>query len=110
MPVPVHSRGSRVDAWRCVLPACRNAVHDRTVVASGKVLHVNIRTSALVAGAVTATLVLSACGSGSSGDNTSKDNGQKGAGGFNAALTGVVNPSDKKGGTLKVTNHDNPDS
>ncbi|WP_327004858.1 ABC transporter substrate-binding protein [Dactylosporangium sp. NBC_01737] len=70
----------------------------------------NIRTSALVAGAVTATLVLSACGSGSSSDNTSKDSGQKGTAGFNAALTGVVNPSDKKGGTLKVTNHDNPDS
>ncbi|MEV4516409.1 ABC transporter substrate-binding protein [Dactylosporangium sp. NPDC049525] len=70
----------------------------------------NIRTSALVAGAVTATLVLSACGSGSSSDNTSKDNSQKGANGFNAALTGVVNPSEKKGGTLKVTNHDNPDS
>ena len=63
-----------------------------------------------MAGAVTATLVLSACGSGSSSDNTSKDSGQKGAGGFNAALTGVVNPSDKKGGTLKLTNHDNPDS
>jgi peptide/nickel transport system substrate-binding protein len=71
---------------------------------------VNIRTGALVAGAVTATLVLSACGSGSSSDNTSNNNGQKGAGGFNAALTGVVNPSDKKGGTLKLTNHDNPDS
>ncbi len=63
-----------------------------------------------MAGAVTATLVLSACGGGSSSDNTSKDSGQKGASGFNAALTGVVNPSDKKGGTLKLTNHDNPDS
>ncbi len=63
-----------------------------------------------MAGAVTATLALSACGGGPSSDNTSKDSGQKGAGGFNAALTGVVNPSDKKGGTLKLTNHDNPDS
>jgi peptide/nickel transport system substrate-binding protein len=71
---------------------------------------VNIKSSALVAGAVTATLVLSACGSGSSSNNNTKDNGQKGSAGFNAALTGVVNPSDKKGGTLKVTNHDNPDS
>ncbi|MFC4043318.1 ABC transporter substrate-binding protein [Dactylosporangium siamense] len=70
----------------------------------------NIRTGALVAGAVTATLVLSACGSGSSSNNSSKDNTQKGVSGFNAAITGVVNPSDKKGGTLKLTNHDNPDS
>ncbi|MET7426101.1 ABC transporter substrate-binding protein [Dactylosporangium sp. NPDC005555] len=70
----------------------------------------NIRTGALVAGAVTASLVLSACGGGPSSDNTSKDAGQKGASGFNAALTGVVNPSEKKGGTLKLTNHDNPDS
>ncbi|GAA1513215.1 ABC transporter substrate-binding protein [Dactylosporangium maewongense] len=70
----------------------------------------NIRTGALVAGAVTASLVLSACGGGPSSDDTSKGAGQKGAAGFNAALTGVVNPSDKKGGTLKVTNHDSPDS
>ncbi|MFG2039657.1 ABC transporter substrate-binding protein [Dactylosporangium sp. NPDC048998] len=69
----------------------------------------NKRSSALVAGAVTAALVLSACGGGSS-DNTSNNGGQKGAGGFNAALDGVVNPSDKKGGTLRLTIHDNPDS
>src|SRR5688572_1528608 len=86
-----------------------NAVHGRTAVASGKVRHVNIRAGALVAGAVTATLVLTACGGGTS-DDTSNNTPQKGAAGFNAALTGVVNPSDKKGGTLKLTNHDNPDS
>ncbi|MET7397601.1 ABC transporter substrate-binding protein [Dactylosporangium sp. NPDC005572] len=68
----------------------------------------NRRSGALVAGTVTAALVLSACGGGSSTDNTSKSDGQKG--GFNAALTAVVNPSDKKGGTLKLTNHDDPDS
>jgi len=70
-----------------------------------------MRAGALVAGAVTATLVLSACGGGgTTSDNSSKSNGQKGASGFNAALTGVINPSDKKGGTLKLTIHDTPDS
>ncbi|GAA2645012.1 ABC transporter substrate-binding protein [Dactylosporangium fulvum] len=62
-----------------------------------------------MAGLATATLVLSACGGGSDNDDTSKANGQKG-GGFNAALSGVVNPSDKKGGTLKLVSHDDPDS
>ena len=69
----------------------------------------NIRVSALAAGAATAALLLSACGGGNS-DNSSKDKAQKDGGGFNAAVTGVVNPSDKKGGTLKLTIHDNPDS
>jgi peptide/nickel transport system substrate-binding protein len=63
-----------------------------------------------VAGAATTALLLSACGGGSSSDDTSKTNGQKGSSGFNAAVTGIVNPSDKKGGTLKLTNTDSPDS
>ncbi|WP_432843902.1 ABC transporter substrate-binding protein [Dactylosporangium sp. CA-092794] len=67
-----------------------------------------MRAGALVTGAVTATLVLSACG-GSSSDDTSKNGAQKGSG-YNAAITDVLNPSDKKGGTLKLTIHDTPDS
>ncbi|GAA3456369.1 ABC transporter substrate-binding protein [Dactylosporangium matsuzakiense] len=63
-----------------------------------------------MAGAVTAALALSACGGGSSSDNSSKDKGPKGTAGYNAAVTGVVNPSDKPGGTLKLTIHDDPDS
>jgi len=62
-----------------------------------------------VAGAATATLLLSGCGSGSSG-NDSKDNSTAKASAFNGAIDHVLNPSDKKGGTLKLTVHDNPDS
>ncbi|GAA4251874.1 ABC transporter substrate-binding protein [Dactylosporangium darangshiense] len=69
----------------------------------------NKRASALVAGVATAALLLSACGGGSSSDNTSNNGGTKDSG-FNAAVDKILNPSDKKGGTLKLTVHDNPDS
>ncbi|WP_260729688.1 ABC transporter substrate-binding protein [Dactylosporangium roseum] len=68
-----------------------------------------MRTGALVAGSAAIALVLSACGSG--GDDTPSTNSSaKGETGFNAATKGVVNPSDKKGGTLKLASHDDPDS
>jgi len=63
-----------------------------------------------MAGAATTALLLSACGGGSSGNDTSKDNGQKASSGYNAAITTVLNPSDKKGGTLKLSENTNPDS
>jgi peptide/nickel transport system substrate-binding protein len=56
---------------------------------------------------VVAALGLSACGGGDGGD------GGTGAGAkseFNAALTAVVNPSDKKGGTVKMANADDWDN
>lgn len=60
--------------------------------------------------AAVAALGLSACGG--SGANT--DNNVDGAGGgkseFNASLTQVVSPSDKKGGTIKMANSDTWDS
>jgi peptide/nickel transport system substrate-binding protein len=71
---------------------------------------VNIKRRAVMAGALTASLALSACGGGTNSDDTSKNKGQKGSAGYNAAVTGVVNPSDKAGGTLRLTIHDNPDS
>ncbi|WP_433218633.1 ABC transporter substrate-binding protein [Dactylosporangium sp. CS-047395] len=73
-------------------------------------MYANSKRTALVAGAAAAALALSACGGGSSTDNNSGDQGKKGPSGFDAAVKGVVNPSDKKGGTLKLTIHDNPDS
>jgi peptide/nickel transport system substrate-binding protein len=69
---------------------------------------VRMRTGALVAGSAAIALVLSACGSG--GDKPKTSESTSGAGGFNAATKGVVNPSDKKGGTLKLVNQSDPDS
>jgi len=70
---------------------------------------VRMRTGALVAGSAAVALVLSACGSG--GDSPKTDaSGTQGVSGFNAATKGVVNPSDKKGGTLKLVNNSDPDS
>ncbi|WP_432995196.1 ABC transporter substrate-binding protein [Dactylosporangium sp. CA-233914] len=64
-----------------------------------------MRTGALAAGSVAVALVLSACGSG--GDSPkSRQSGP----GFNVATKEVVNPSDKKGGTLKLVNQADPDS
>ncbi len=69
-----------------------------------------MRTGALVAGSAAVALVLSACGSG--GDDKTPSTGESTAGvsGFNAATKGIVNPSDKKGGTLKLVNHADADS
>jgi len=70
---------------------------------------VRMRTGALVAGSAAVALVLSACGSGGDSPKTS-ESGSQGVSGFNAATKGVVNPSDKKGGTLKLVNNADPDS
>jgi len=71
---------------------------------------VRLKTGALVAGSAAFALVLSACGGGGGGTSNNNSGGTKGASGFNAAVTGIVNPSDKKGGTLKLGNSDDIDS
>jgi peptide/nickel transport system substrate-binding protein len=60
-------------------------------------------------GAVT-TLALAACGGGSSSTAGGGGGGAQGASGFNAAVTGVVNPSTHKGGTIIYDNSSAPDS
>ena len=57
----------------------------------------------LAAAGVSAALLLAACGGGGTGGEQGPGT-QAGASGFNAASTSVVNPSDKKGGTLKFAN------
>jgi len=57
----------------------------------------------LAAVGVSAALVLAACGGGGGAGNQQPGT-QTSASGFNAASTSVVNPSDKKGGTLKFAN------
>ncbi|MER5864232.1 ABC transporter substrate-binding protein [Kitasatospora sp. NPDC002040] len=71
------------------------------------------RNRTLAAAALVATLALtvSACGgskSGGAGDGASK--GTAAAAGFNAAVDKVVNPSDKKGGTLNLWSATDVDS
>jgi peptide/nickel transport system substrate-binding protein len=53
---------------------------------------------------VSGALVLAACGGGGGAGNNEQPGTQTSASGFNAASTSVVNPSDKKGGTLKFAN------
>jgi peptide/nickel transport system substrate-binding protein len=67
-----------------------------------------------VAATAAIALALAACGSsnnnsGGSGGNTNNNGGGASAG-FNAAKDNVFNPSDKKGGTLKMANSGNWDS
>jgi peptide/nickel transport system substrate-binding protein len=58
------------------------------------------RATQIAAVGAVAALALAACGgSGSSGPNTSNSSGGSG---FNAAITTIVNPSNKTGGTLKL--------
>jgi len=65
----------------------------------------------MAAGTAAFALVLSACGGGGSTPNTSTSSGAAGASGFNGgAGGGIVNPSDKKGGTLKMANSSDLDS
>jgi peptide/nickel transport system substrate-binding protein len=64
------------------------------------------RVTAIAAGAVFA-LALSACGSGSGNDD---DGGSTSTPAYNAAVGKVYNPSDTKGGTLKVANDADWDS
>jgi peptide/nickel transport system substrate-binding protein len=61
------------------------------------------RARGLAAMGVSAALVLAACGGGGASNQQGSSN-QSAQAGFNAASTGVVNPSDKKGGTLKFAN------
>jgi peptide/nickel transport system substrate-binding protein len=68
------------------------------------------RTKALVAGAAALSLLVSACGS-DDGDSTTEGDGAKsGAAAYGAAENGLVNASDKTGGTLKYVYSDAPDS
>ncbi len=53
---------------------------------------------------VSAALVLAACGGGGAGSGQGPGTTQGSQAGFNAASTSVVNPSDKKGGTLTFAN------
>ena len=58
------------------------------------------RATQIAAVGAVAALALAACGgSGSSGPSSSSTSG---ASGFNAAITNIVNPSTKTGGTLKL--------
>lgn len=66
------------------------------------------KTTAVVATAVVLMLGASAC-SGSDDDN-SGGGSSKGSGATDAALTSVVNKSEKKGGTVKIELSDEPDS
>ena len=65
----------------------------------------------LAAFGAVATLALAACGGGGSGSGGSGSGGSSSAAGFNAAVTGVVNPSNKKTtGTISFGNSTTPDS
>ena len=61
---------------------------------------------AAIAVAASVTLVLSACGGSSSDGNKAKTS----SGGYNAAVSAVVNPSTKTGGTLKLAASSDCDS
>ena len=67
------------------------------------------RVTGFAAVATAATLLITACGGG--GGTAPQQGGSSGAGSeFNAGLTGVVNPSETKGGTLKFANSGDWDS
>jgi peptide/nickel transport system substrate-binding protein len=61
------------------------------------------RARGLAAAGVSAALLLAACGGNGTG-GTQEPGTQASASGFNAASTGVVNPSETKGGTLRFAN------
>jgi len=61
------------------------------------------------AGVAVALGFTAACG-GTSDSDSDKGGASNGASGYNAALTGVVNPSDKKGGTLNLISSQDVDS
>ena len=67
------------------------------------------RIGAVAAGSAALALVLSACGGGGSSNN-GPNGTAKNSSGFNAGTTSIVNPSDKKGGTLKMANTSDIDS
>lgn len=62
----------------------------------------NTRWRALAALTAVAALTLSACGGGSSDDGNDGDSGTSATPEFNAAIDSVYNPSDKKGGIIKM--------
>ena len=74
------------------------------------------RTLAITACALTAGLALAACSSSSTSSSPGGSSSSAGTGAsagnasFNAGVTGVVNPSTKKGGTLTFANSSTPDS
>ena len=68
------------------------------------------RARGLAAVGVSAALVLAACGGGGGGGSQQGSSNQSGQAAFDAASTSVVNPSDKKGGTLKFANPGDWDS
>jgi peptide/nickel transport system substrate-binding protein len=62
------------------------------------------RATALAAISLATALLVSACGGGGKDEPTGEGGGQSAAPAFNAAIAGVVNPSETKGGTLKFAN------
>jgi len=65
------------------------------------------RTGVAVASVAALALVLAGCAKGSTPGTSGSTGGKSG---FNAATEGVVNPSDKKGGTLKFASSSDIDS
>jgi peptide/nickel transport system substrate-binding protein len=68
------------------------------------------RVRGLAAAGVSASLLLAACGGGGTGGTQEPGTQASAQAVFNAASTSVVNPSDKKGGTLKYANPGDWDS
>ncbi|MEV7771389.1 ABC transporter substrate-binding protein [Kitasatospora sp. NPDC086791] len=68
------------------------------------------RTVALTAAAAAAVLIVTGCSSGSKGSASSSASGSAGGGGADAATKGIVNVSDKKGGTVTYEMKGTPDS
>jgi peptide/nickel transport system substrate-binding protein len=62
------------------------------------------RERGLAAVGVSTAVLLAACGGGGTGNQGSGTGGQSSQAGFDAASSSVVNPSDKKGGTLTFAN------
>jgi peptide/nickel transport system substrate-binding protein len=68
------------------------------------------RARGLAAAGVSASLLLAACGGGGTGGTQEPGTQASAPAAFNAASSSVVNPSDKKGGTLKFANPGDWDS
>src|SRR4051812_23720099 len=70
------------------------------------------RTVATIAMGAAVAVVLTACGGGNSNTNTTSSTGGSagGAAAFNAGVGNVANPSDRKGGTLRMAHSDDFDS
>jgi peptide/nickel transport system substrate-binding protein len=68
------------------------------------------RARSLAAVGVSAALLVAACGGGGGAGNQQGSSNQSSQAAFDAASNGIVNPSDKKGGTLKFANSGDWDS